>query len=258
MLTQLTLFMFSPFLSTNALIMRVLLTLFSFYKCLNDGQCWLIFFSLIIIIFAFSLGFFLGRWSVSKICIMEEITQRKKAELNLKKSNALLKGISLAQSQFITNTDPKILFNDLLENFLNLTESEYGFMGEILYTDQEQAYVEETYIKLRGKSSLKTQGLTDITWDEETRKFSAQNAPQDMEFHNLNTLFGAVITTGKAVIANNPATDPRRGGLPQGHPPLNAFLGLPFYQNNQLAGMVGIANRKNGYDQHLIDYLQPF
>ncbi|MDJ0510561.1 MAG: PAS domain S-box protein, partial [Crocosphaera sp.] len=192
------------------------------------------------------------------ICITEDITQRKKAELNLKKINVLLQGISSAQSQFINNTDPTILFNDLLENFLNLTESEYGFMGEILYTDQEQAYVEETYIKLRGKSSLKTQGLTDITWDEETRKFSAQNAPQDMEFHNLKSLFGAVITTGKAVIVNNPATDSKPGALPQGYAPLNTFLGLPFYQNNHLAGIMGLANRKNGYDQDLIDYLQPF
>ena len=139
-----------------------------------------------------------------------------------------------------------------------MTESEYGFIGEILYSDQGEAYLEEVHMKLRGKPYLKTHALTNIAWNEETKKFYDENAPKGMEFYNLNTLFGAVMTTGKPVMANNPATDPRSGGLPKGHPLLNAFLGLPFYHNNQLIGMVGIANRKNGYHQDLIDYLQPF
>ncbi|MDJ0600243.1 MAG: ATP-binding protein [Crocosphaera sp.] len=188
----------------------------------------------------------------------EEIIKRHKTELELKKSNQLLQTISLAQSHFIADVRFTDLFNDLLENLLNLTESEYGFIGEILYSDQGEAYVEKTHIKLRGNPYLKTHAVTNIAWNEETRKFYDENAPQGMEFHNLNTLFGAVITTGKPVIANHPSSDPRRGGLPEGHPSLDAFLGLPFYHNNQLVGMVGIANRQGGYDDNLIDYLQPF
>ncbi|ACK68274.1 PAS/PAC sensor signal transduction histidine kinase [Rippkaea orientalis PCC 8801] len=192
------------------------------------------------------------------VCISEDITRQKKAEIDLEKSHNILRTISLAQSQFIADTVPQILFNDLLENLLNLTDSEYGFIGEILYSAQGKPYIEEAHMKTRGQPYLKTHAITNIAWNEETRQFYAENSPHGMEFYNLKTLFGAVITTGQPVIANHPATDPRRGGLPEGHPSLDTFLGLPFYHDNQLVGMVGIANREQGYDIELVEYLQPF
>ncbi len=187
-----------------------------------------------------------------------DITFRKQAEDSLRQSNNLLRGITLAQSRLIEDAEPTILFDGLLENLLQITDSEYGFIGEVFYTEGGEPYVEEAYMKMRGQPYLKTHAITNIAWNEETRQFYAENAPQGMEFHNLNTLFGAVIVTGKPVIANNPSTDPRRGGLPPGHPPLNAFLGLPFYSREGFLGMVGIANRPNGYDRALVDYLEPF
>jgi diguanylate cyclase (GGDEF)-like protein/PAS domain S-box-containing protein len=60
------------------------------------------------------------------------------------------------------------------------------------------------------------------------------------------------------VVANTPSTDPRSGGLPAGHPALNAFLGLPFYSRGKMIGMVGIANRAGGYTEDLIEFLSPF
>jgi PAS domain S-box-containing protein len=59
------------------------------------------------------------------------------------------------------------------------------------------------------------------------------------------------------VIANTPATDPRRGGLPPGHPPLNSFLGVPIRHGGEMVGMVGVANRPDGYDQAIVEQLEP-
>ncbi len=118
------------------------------------------------------------------------------------------------------------------------------FIGEILFTDDGRPY-------------LKTLAVSNISWNEETRKFYDENAPNGMMFTNLDTLFGAVMTTAQPVIANDPVNDPRSGGLPEGHPPLNAFLGIPFVKGERLVGMMGIANRPAGYDQDMIDYLQP-
>jgi hypothetical protein len=67
-----------------------------------------------------------------------------------------------------------------------------------------------------------------------------------------------VLKTGQLVISNHPASDPRSGGLPKGHPPLNAFLGLPFYGGGKLLGLVGIANRDRGYDDNMANALHPF
>jgi hypothetical protein len=79
-----------------------------------------------------------------------------------------------------------------------------------------------------------------------------------MIFSEIDSLYGAVLKTGQLVISNSPATDPRRFGLPEGHPPLNSFMGIPFYGGGRLLGSVGIANKENGYQKTLADSLQPF
>ena len=127
---------------------------------------------------------------------------------------------------------------------LALTDSEYGFIGEIRFSDQ-------------GSPFLKTFAISNIAWDEATKAFYEQNAPKGMEFHNLATLFGAPMASGEPVIANDPGSDPRRGGLPAGHPALDAFLGCPVWHNGQLVAMFGLANRPGGYDHALLEFLDP-
>jgi diguanylate cyclase (GGDEF)-like protein/PAS domain S-box-containing protein len=131
-----------------------------------------------------------------------------------------------------------------LERLLKLSVSAYGFIGEVLHDDNGQPY-------------LKAYALTDIAWDEATHALYSSQAAQGMEFRNLNTLFGAAIRSGAPVFANDPAHDPRSGGLPSGHPALNAFLGIPIFYNEQLVGLVGLANRPGGYTPALLDFLQP-
>jgi hypothetical protein len=142
----------------------------------------------------------------------------------------LLEAITKAHTEFVDLVEPTKLFDGLLELLLNITNSEYGFIGEILHSDEGRPY-------------LKTFSITNIAWNKETRKFYEENAPQGMEFHNLKTLFGQVMVTRERIISNHPGTDPRRGGLPEGHPPLNAFLGLPVNSGGSMIGMAGIANR---------------
>lgn len=156
----------------------------------------------------------------------------------------LLQTITDAQSLFIADVEPKDLFNHLLNSLLTLTNSEYGFIGEIHY-------------KPDGTPYLKTHAITNMAWDKESADFYEKNAPTGLEFFNLKSLFGKVITTGKPVIANHPTTDSRRGGIPAGHPPLKSFLGLPLRYGERLTGMVGIANRPQGYNGAIVQYLQP-
>ena len=164
-------------------------------------------------------------------------------ETSLSKQHALVSAISAAQSRFIRDADVMALFDKLLTDILSISDSEYGFIGEVLYRD-DTPY-------------LKTLSISNIAWDAESQKFYAEHAPQGLEFTNLDSLFGAAIKNGTTVIANDPATDPRSNGLPDGHPPLDAFLGIPFYRGDKVIGMFGIANRANGYDQALIDFLAP-
>jgi two-component system, NtrC family, sensor kinase len=160
-------------------------------------------------------------------------------------SNRLLQGLTQVQTAFIQGHPVPQLFDTLLSILLELTGSEYGFIGEVLRTAEGTPY-------------LRTHAITNVAWTQELRDFYAREAPKGLEFTNLKTLFGSVMVTGQPVIANTPAVDPRRGGLPEGHPPLLGFLGLPFHASEELVGMVGVANRAGGYNEAIITFLQPF
>ncbi|AMW28057.1 PAS domain S-box protein [Arthrospira platensis] len=187
-----------------------------------------------------------------------DITDLKSAQIALQKNHNLLQSITIAQSQFITSENRLTIFEGLLSSLLTLTDSEYGFIGEVMFRDNGGATMEETFLKIRGVPYLKTHSISNVAWDEATEKFYQENHEKGMEFDNMNTLFGAVIMTGKPVIANSPSSDPRRGGTPNGHPPLNSFLGLPFFSGSTMVGIVGIANKPGGYHEEMIDDLQAF
>jgi PAS domain S-box-containing protein len=176
-----------------------------------------------------------------------DIHEVKEAEQALAWSNKMLGMVAHAQNLFFSNENIYDMFEKPLLDLLDLTESEYGFIGEILQSEAGQPY-------------LKCCFLTNIGWNQETRDLWENNRKTGFEFHKLDNLFGRVITTGEVVIANEPDQDPRRSmtGRPDGHPPLSSFMGIPFYKNRKLVGMVGIANRPEGYAADLIERLKPF
>jgi signal transduction histidine kinase len=61
------------------------------------------------------------------------------------------------------------------------------------------------------------------------------------------SVFGVVITEGRSNISNDVIGDPIRVGQPRGHPPVRTFLGVPLKVGQTVIGMVGVANRRDGY-----------
>ncbi len=178
------------------------------------------------------------------VATLRDVSSRVTSMKELAGTHGVLDNVSRIQSQFILDGDAGAAFDALLDQILRMTDSEYGFIGEI--NQQED-----------GTPFLRTQAITNIAWNGETQKFYEENGPTGMEFFNLKTLFGAVMTSGKPVIANDAMNDSRRGGIPEGHPPLDAFLGMPFHLGQRLAGMIGIANRPGGYDDEIVQRLDP-
>jgi diguanylate cyclase (GGDEF)-like protein/PAS domain S-box-containing protein len=177
--------------------------------------------------------------------MISDITERKEAEYLLDMNYKVMRAINAALGGFInSNMAKREIFDSLLEKLLDITNSEYGFIGEILQREDHTPY-------------LKTFAITNIAWNHETRKFYKENVLKGLEFYNLDTLFGITIRTGEVVISNNPAEDPRSGGLPRGHPSLNTYLGVPLYSGNKLIGMAGMANRADGYDEELAGLIKP-
>ncbi|HMA98355.1 MAG TPA: PAS domain S-box protein, partial [Wenzhouxiangella sp.] len=178
------------------------------------------------------------------LAVIRNISAESAAQTRLLQQQQLAEIIKRVQSQFIIAPDRHEALDSLLNDLLAITESEYGFIAEVLQ-------------RADGTPYLKMFAITNVAWNEQSNAFYESNALQGMEFDSLETLFGGTLTSGQAVISNTPDADPRRGGLPEGHPALNAFLGVPVDYGGEIVAVFGLANRPEGYDEELVDFLQP-
>jgi PAS domain S-box-containing protein len=181
---------------------------------------------------------------------LEELVEERATELRisneqLEQRNKLLSALSRVQTQFISEADPRLLFEQLLDELLSLTDSEYGFIGQVLHNSDGEPY-------------LKTHAITNIAWSGRSNGLYGSDETTGMEFESLKTLIAAVMSSGKHIIAHDPTADFRGRDVSEGHPRLNAFLGLPLHNGKGLIGMVGIGNCPTGYDAALTEFLQPF
>lgn len=156
----------------------------------------------------------------------------------------ILRAITEVNRDFCGARPDAAAFERLLEVLLAVTNSEYGFIGHIVQPESGPRY-------------LKTRALTNIAWTDQLRAWFAENAPAGLEFRNLDTLFGEVIRSGDALIANDAPNHPKAKGTPLGHPPLRQFMGIPLKVGREFVGMAGIANRAAGYDEALLVALEP-
>ena len=159
----------------------------------------------------------------------------------------LLRAISEIQSGYIAGErDAQDMANRLLDILLDLTGSQFGFLGELL----DPQSPDEPW--------LRTWAMTDISWDDASRaRYKAFGIDGVMEFHSRNNLFARVLDSPDAVISNNPQTDSRAGGAPKGHPHLKSFMGLPMSFGGERVGMAAMANREGGYDEEVAAFLEP-
>jgi signal transduction histidine kinase len=155
--------------------------------------------------------------------------------------NEQLKVVNESLSIFIEKNDFGRASAHLLGAALRQTESEYGFVGVVVdiepYGQVLRVFADEGfYWDPKDNRAL---------YDKIRRDYAEQGY---IDFPNLNNLFGRVILDKQALIANDPAGDPRRSGnRPKGHPPLESFLGVPILQGDSVVGMFGVANKKGGY-----------
>eukprot|EP00897_Mesotaenium_endlicherianum_P000778 jgi/Mesen1/10700/ME000090S10159 len=153
-----------------------------------------------------------------------------------KRLRRLLDAIGRVNQVYLQEQKPAPVFNALLSILLEVTESAYGFISSV----HENS----------GGLYMKVQAITNISWTSDLAKWYEKAAPKGLVFSNMRSLFGEVIS-------NDPETDPRAGGLPEGHPRLHCFLGMPLMAGGEFIGMLGVANRSGGYSEALESDVQP-
>lgn len=164
----------------------------------------------------------------------------------LQLNTELLEAVTQAMTELLRTGDPRAASGRILHAALQHTESQYGFAG---VTDGR---------------TLRVLNHEGVVWHDRLNRDLYEHAAERyrqvgyFELTNFNNLFGQVLLTGRAVIANEPSSDPRAGGLPPGHPPLHCFLGVPILSGDRVVGLIGVANRTSGYgaaEQHRLEVL---
>lgn len=167
---------------------------------------------------------------------MGDWIERDRTEQDLRDRTRQLQAITEAMTVFLDRGDWGRASEALLRGCFDLTGSEYGFVGVVVEGP-----------------ALRVLAHAGIVWDaHENRAFYEQalrtyREVGYLEFRNFDTLFGAVLTQGRPLIANAPDRHPQARGVPSGHPPLRAFLGVPFLWGEEVVGMIAVANRSGGY-----------
>ena len=109
-----------------------------------------------------------------------------------------------------------------------LTDSKFGFIGEIT-----------------PEGLFTTTALSDPGWEAcRIPETQANVLIKDMVIRGI---WGQVILKEQSLIVNDPVSYPDRVGIPEGHPPLTSFLGVPLMDQGKVIGMIAMANRVSGY-----------
>lgn len=162
----------------------------------------------------------------------------------LKRQNDLLAAVRQTLELFISGHDPEQIYGRMLDILVQATESAFGFLDEVLYDIDGNPY----------KKSL---ALSDISWSSESHRLYEALKAHNLEFHNLDNLSGAPVIKGRAILANNASRDPLYKGIPEGHPPIVRYLGIPLYLGAEIIGMVGVANRPTDYTEEVAEFIIP-
>jgi diguanylate cyclase (GGDEF)-like protein/PAS domain S-box-containing protein len=155
----------------------------------------------------------------------------------------MLSAICDAQRLFIEEPG-RPAFDKLLDLALHLTDSEFGFVGEVVHDAEGFPYLKERAIF----SSFPSPALS---------AFLDRQYEPGFEVRDLDSLIGEIITGGQPVIVSDAAAGARASGLPAGHPPLTSLLGLPLFQWDEVIGVFIVANHPGGYHPSLCEALEP-
>jgi PAS domain S-box-containing protein len=157
-----------------------------------------------------------------------DITERKHAEEQVLRQSKVLAAINRVFYETLMADSEEAVATTCLKVAQEITGSKFGFIGEItpagLFT---------------------TITLSDPGWEACRIPETQGNVMiKDMVIRGI---WGQVILKEQSLIVNDPLSYPDRVGIPEGHPPLTSFLGVPLKDQGKVIGIVAMANLESGY-----------
>jgi two-component system, sensor histidine kinase and response regulator len=176
------------------------------------------------------------------LSLIYDITARKRAEEKLSRQATTLNGINRILERTITCKTEEELGETCLSVAEELTESMFGFIGEI-----------------GNDGLLHDIAISNPGWEQCTMSDKSGHCRPPGNFR-ITGLYGSVLKSGTPLLTNTPRDHPDSIGVPEGHPPLSSFIGVPLIQGGKTVGILCVGNRRGGYrreDQETLEALAP-
>jgi len=211
----------------TAAVVGSMLCLLGFYFSFLSGQLWVGAVNRGSAIFVI--------WMVAVLCLSHQKVKIKKLELQ-----RLNEHIGQICSEEITGRDQYFLYKLILDSLLAFTQSRFGFIYGVMQDQEGKPFLE----KKAGP-----------VWNSLLEK-PLPSTEEDV--YNMAPLLDDVLHTGKPLLMKYVPTDLRKRPMSANYPPMESFMGLPFYHEGRLLGVVGVANRTGGYDESMMENMAPF
>lgn len=174
---------------------------------------------------------------------LRDITDSKHQEALRNRQRQLLDLLNQAQTSFLLSRDVQDACDALFEPLLRISDSAFGFIGIVQHDEAGQPY-------------LNVPAISDASAPK-ARAGRAKRQPGGRPLRQLDNLFGHVITHNRVVLSNEAATHPARQDPEDGLPMLRSFLGMPIRFDNKVLGMIALGNRPDGFDEQMVQLLEP-
>ncbi|MGB0716744.1 MAG: ATP-binding protein [Phycisphaerae bacterium] len=183
-------------------------------------------------------------FSEDEVCFLESVAnviseaqQRFHAAERLALANGQLEAVRAAMLRFISDVNLDACTDGLVVDLCSLTASEFGFIGEVCLDDA-------------GQPSF--QLLASNRQDSHIADQSTGVLPPF-----VGQMIERVLVTGDLLISNNRQAESRVQTPALGDQPISSLLLLPFSIGQEVNGMVGLVNRRGGYNAEFAETLKP-
>jgi PAS domain S-box-containing protein len=176
------------------------------------------------------------------LCLARDVRALVHAEERSRRQVLLLDELRQIHMISTSGGRPHEVFPALLRVMLRATNSAFGFLAEA--------------VELGGEVLLRVRATQDFS--RTPAQHQVYEAVLVGSVLPANSLCGSVMQGLVPVCLNDVSVFPGALGLPPGHPPLRTFLGVPFFLEGRLRGVIGLANRAAKYTDEDLLYLEPF
>jgi transcriptional regulator with GAF, ATPase, and Fis domain len=160
---------------------------------------------------------------------IRDITERKQKEEEILRQSAKLNAINEVFQEALTCESEAEVAQTCLSVAEKLTGSKFGFIGEL------------------NKAGLfDTIAISNPGWD--VCKMPDSDATRLIKNMKIRGVDRSTLREGKSRIVNDPVSHPDHVVIPEGHPQITCFLGVPLKQGGKTIGMIGLANKEHSYD----------